>query len=128
VPIRQKILALAVSLTLLVIIVELVRRRRLREEYSFLWIATGLGILVLALWYGLLERITRFIGAGLPTSTLFFFALVFLMLLSLQFSVKVSDLSKQVKNLAQQIALLQVKEPGNDRRAGRDREETPGPQ
>lgn len=113
-PIRQKILALAVSITLLFIIVELVRRRRLGEEYSFLWIATGVVIVVLALWYGLLDRITRFIGAGLPTSTLFFFALIFLILVSLQFSVKISDLSKQVKTLAQRLALLEVQEPEDE--------------
>jgi hypothetical protein len=117
VPLRQKVLALVVSVALLVIIVELVRRRRLREEYSFLWIATGVVIVVLALWYELLEGITRFIGAGLPTSTLFFFALVFLILVSLQFSVKITDLSKQVKNLAQRLALLEVEEPSDD--AGR---------
>jgi hypothetical protein len=111
VPIRQKIVALFVSLAILVIIVELVRRRRLREEYSVLWILTGIVIVVLALWYRLLERITQFIGAGFPTSTLFFFALVFLILVSLQFSVKISDLSNQVKNLAQRIALDEVQEP-----------------
>lgn len=110
-PIRQKIVALVISFVILVVIVELVRRRRLREEYSVLWILTGIAILVLALSYELLERITEVIGAGLPTSTLFFFALIFLILVSLQFSVKVSDLSNQVKTLAQRIALLEVREP-----------------
>ena len=120
-PIRQKIVALLISLSLLVIIVELVRRRRLREEYTVLWILTGVVIVVLALWYGLLERITAFIGAGFPTSTLFFFALIFLILVSLQFSVKVSDLSNQVKSMAQRIALLEV-QPPSEEEGGRRRE------
>jgi hypothetical protein len=121
VPIRQKIVALLISLFILVVIVELVRRRRLREEYSVLWIFTGVAIVVLALWYGLLERITEFIGAGLPTSTLFFFALIFLILVSLQFSVKVSDLSNQMKTMAQRIALLEVQEPLDDSSSPVDR-------
>lgn len=103
-----------ISVALLVIIVELVRRRKLREEYTVLWILTGIVIVVLALWYGLLERITAFIGAGFPTSTLFFFALIFLILVSLQFSVKVSALSNQVKSMAQRIALLEVREPSDE--------------
>ena len=63
-------------------------------------------ILILALWYDLLQGITHLIGAGLPTSTLFFLGLVFLILIAIQFSVKVSELNNQVKNLAQENGLL----------------------
>ena len=63
-------------------------------------------IFVLALWYDLLQRITSLIGATLPTSTLFFLGLVFLILIAIQFSVKVSLLHNQVKNVAQENALL----------------------
>lgn len=110
-PLQQKIVALTISLSILLVILELVRKRRLREEYSVLWILTGIAIVVLSLWYGLLQRITELIGAAVPTSTLFFFAVIFLILVSLQFSVKISDLTTQVKELAQQIALLEVKSP-----------------
>jgi len=110
-PLRQKVVAVAIALVILVLIVELVRRRKLREEYSVLWICTGVGIFVLGMWYGLLQKITAFIGAALPTSTLFFFALIFLVLLSLQFSVRISALQDQIKELSQKIALLDVKEP-----------------
>lgn len=117
-PLRQQIVALAISLGVLALIVELIRRRRLREEYSVLWFLTGLGILVLASWYELLVALTDFIGAALPTSTLFFFALVFLFLVSLQFSVRISTLDNRVKELAQKIALREVEPPlreeGND--------------
>lgn len=105
-PLQQKIFAIIISLTLLIFIVELVRRRKLREEYSWLWLLTGAVILILALWYDLLQGITYLIGAGLPTSTLFFLGLVFLILIAIQFSVKVSELNNQVKNLAQENGLL----------------------
>lgn len=105
-PLRQKIFAIIISLTLLVFIIELVRRKKLREEYSWLWLLTGSVILILALWYDLLQGITHLIGAGLPTSTLFFLGLVFLILIAIQFSVKVSELNNQVKNLAQENGLL----------------------
>ena len=105
-PLRQKIFAIIISLTLLIFIIELVRRKKLREEYSWLWLLTGAMILILALWYDLLQGITHLIGAGLPTSTLFFLGLVFLILIAVQFSVKVSELNNQVKNLAQENGLL----------------------
>ncbi len=102
---RQKLLAAACGIGLLVTIIELVRRRRLKEEYSVLWIAAGIVILIVGLNYGLLERITVFIGAGLTSSTLFFFGIFFVLALSLQFSVKISRLETQVKNLAQELAI-----------------------
>ena len=49
--IQQKLFALIIGAGVFLIILEMVRRRRLAEEYSFLWLATGLGIVVLVLWY-----------------------------------------------------------------------------
>jgi hypothetical protein len=103
---KPRFVALAIAVVLVVLIVELVRRRKLREEYSWLWLALSLAMLVLALWRGLLDFVTALIGAVLSTSTLFFFAIVFLMLINIQFSVEISSLRTQVKNLAQQLALL----------------------
>jgi len=105
-PITQKIFAIIISLAILVIIVELVRQRKLREEYSWLWILTGFTIIILSLWYDLLVFFTHLIGAVLPTTTLFIFGLLFLVLISLHFSVKISKLSNQVKDLAQNLAIL----------------------
>lgn len=106
---RQKLLAAACGVGLLITIIELVRRRRLKEEYSVLWIAAGVVILVVGLNYSLLERITVFIGAGLTSSTLFFFGIFFVLALSLQFSVKISKLELQVKNLAQELAIAHAR-------------------
>jgi hypothetical protein len=113
-PLRQQIVALSISIALLVLIMELIRRRRLREEYSVLWFLTGFAIVILASWYDLLVAVTRFIGAVVPTSTLFFFAFIFLILVSLQFSVRISTLDNRVKYLAQQLALLDLKEGGRN--------------
>jgi len=109
---KPRFLALGISVLLVVFIVELVRRRKLREEYSWLWLSLSLAMFVLALWPGLLDFVTGLIGAVLTTSTLFFFALVFLVLINIQFSVEISSLRSQVKNLAQQLALLRQSTEG----------------
>jgi len=53
--------------------------------------------------------ITGAIGAGWTSSTLFFFGIFFVLALSLQFSVKISALETRVKNLAQQLAIVEAR-------------------
>jgi len=112
-PIETRILAVAGSLFVLGLIVELVRRRQLKEEYSLLWILTALVLLVFALWYELLLKVTDLIGAVLPSSTLFFFGLVFVLLMLLHFSVRVSMLERRITALVQEIGLLTISAPSN---------------
>jgi hypothetical protein len=106
-PFRQKIFALIAGIAVFLFILEMVRRRKLREEYSWLWLLTGCSIIVLVAWYDLLVFITGFIGAVLPTTTLFLFGVMFLMLIALHYSIKISALTDQVKKLAQELAILQ---------------------
>ncbi len=103
---HQKIFAIVASLLIMALVVELVRRRKLREEYSWLWLLTGAVIVALVLWYDLLVALTRLIGAIAPTTTLFIFGLLFLMVISLHYSIQISKLSHQVKELGQQLAML----------------------
>ena len=103
---RQQGFALAGSIALLVFIVEMVRRRRLREEYSWLWIIVGVAILLLTAWFGLLEWLTRLIGAVVPASTFFVFGILFLVVVNIYSTIKISTLTTQVKNLAQRLAIV----------------------
>ncbi len=105
---KQKIFAIVMSLLLIFLIFYLVKRKKMREEYSWLWMLTGATVLVLVIWYDLLVFISQWIGAVLPTTTLFLFAILFLVLISLHFSIKISDLTNKVTKLAQGLALLKA--------------------
>ena len=105
-PFSQKLFALLICFIVFAVTVAMVRRRQLREEYSVLWLATSLVMFVLVLRYDWLVTLTDLIGAALPTTTLFLGAIIFLMLIVMQFSIKLSELSDKVKNLAQENALL----------------------
>lgn len=107
-PFQQKIVAISISIILFMLIIDLVRRRMLREEYSWLWLLTGVVIVLLASWYDLLIAITTLIGGVLPTSTLFFFGLLFLMIISLYYSTKISSLYDKVKDVSQEVAILKM--------------------
>jgi hypothetical protein len=122
VPIRQKVVFLTIALVLLAVIFELVRRRRLRVEYAWLWLAAGSSIVVLILRYDLLIWITERVGAVIPTSTLFFICILFLALLSLHYSVRLSSVTRELKELTQELALLraEVGTAGGDSPEGAD--------
>jgi len=104
-PIQQKIFALAVGIGLFVVIIEMVRRRKLAEEYSFLWLLTGIGIIIAVIWYDVLEWLTYFAGAKTPTTILFIFGFIVLILINLHYSIKITRLTSQVKDLAQKVAI-----------------------
>jgi hypothetical protein len=106
--IQQKVFAILVSILIFVIIITLVKNKKLKEEYSWLWLLTGFFIIVLVLWYDLLLMLTHLIGAVLPTTTLFIFAILFLISLALNFAIKISALTDQVKNLSQKVSLMEA--------------------
>jgi hypothetical protein len=104
---RIQLLAIVASGILLLIVLELVRRRRLLERYALLWLLSGVVLLILSTFRGLLEDAARVIGVEYPPSALFFIAFAFVLLLLLHFSVAVSRLADQSKVLAQRLALLE---------------------
>ena len=108
-PLRAQIVALLGCVALFLFVLELVRRRKLKEEYSMLWRAVSLGTAVLAAWGGLLLGITRLVGAASANSVIFFFGLLFLMAVVLHLTVRVSGLTERNKDLAQELALPRQK-------------------
>ena len=112
---RQRIFAILAALSLMILIVELVRRRKLREDYSILWLVTGFGVMVLAISYRLQLWLTKLIGAVSSSTTVFGFAFLFLILISLYYSVRLSRMDDQIKTLSQQMALMRAekRETGN---------------
>jgi len=106
--INTRIVALLVSTVFLLAVLNLVRRGRLREEYTPIWTVVALGIMVLSVWSSGLRLMTRAIGAWAPSSTLFFFGELFLLVLCLNYAVRLSSLTLHVKLLAQEIAMLRA--------------------
>jgi hypothetical protein len=101
-----KILAIVGSGTVLLLVVELIRRGRLKERYSLLWLFAGGVLLVLSSSRNILEYISNMVGIYYPPSFLFLLAFLFLLLITLHFSVTISGLSEKNKRLAQELALL----------------------
>lgn len=103
---QQMLVAVIVATVTLLVVIELVRKRKLREEYAFLWIGTAILLTILALWTDVLEWIRAALGAQTQASTLFFGGILFLMLVALQFSVRLTKLTFLNKALGQEVSLL----------------------
>ena len=107
------LLAIVVSVGILILVFELVRRKKLNEEYSWLWIITAVCLLLVSLFPTVLFWFTKLIGAKIPISALFFLAVMFLLLIVLHFSTVISKLSNNQKTLAQKVAILEQKLNGD---------------
>jgi hypothetical protein len=106
-PLRVSIVASISALLLLFVIFELIRSRRLQERYAMLWLLTGIVILILGLWRGLLSTVADAAGIAYPPSALFVLAAFFILLLLLHYSTVISKLSDENRILAQRLALLE---------------------
>lgn len=104
---RVMIFGLIASVAALILVIELVRRRKLREDYSLLWLATAVVLIVLSLSRPLLDRLAELLGIiTYPPAALFLVAIIFMLAILLHFSTVLTRLARENKELAQQMSLL----------------------
>ena len=107
-PLYVSIAGSVASILLILVVLELIRSRRLRERYALLWLATGLVLLVLSAWRGGLDTIAGWLGVtGYPPAVLFAVATLFILAVLLHYSTVISKLADQSTILAQRVALLE---------------------
>ena len=107
-PVSISIAASIASLLLILVVLELIRGRRLKERYALLWLVTGTVLLVLSIWRGALNTIAGWLGvSGYPPAILFAAAILFIIVVLLHYSTVLSKLADQNTLLAQRIALLE---------------------
>ncbi len=104
---RTQLVAILGATLLLLVVLEMVRRRRLMERYALLWLLSAIVLLALGIWTGALRTISHAIGVIYPPNALFFIGIGFILLLLLHFSSAVSRLNEQSEILAQRLALLE---------------------
>jgi hypothetical protein len=104
---RTNIVIIISSTATLLFVLELVRRRKLREEYSWLWLLTSVVYLLVTLWSGLGDWVTGVIGTNSVPIAFAFIGLQFIVIISIQYSVRLSNLTNQIKDLTQEIAILE---------------------
>ena len=104
---RIQVVAIVAAAALILVLLDLVRRRRLLERYALLWLGSTVVLLGLAVWKDLLVTVSTAVGIYYAPSALFAVTLAFVLMLLLHFSLVISRLADQNKVLAQKLSLLQ---------------------
>jgi len=123
-PPRIQIISILICILLVAYVFELVRRKHLSEEYSMGWLVTGTLMLILSVSDDAIRWVSGLVGATLFTSTLFFFGLMFLMIICLHFSIRISALTQQLRTLTQHIGILDHEKKLLEKKTQRPRWET----
>jgi hypothetical protein len=103
---HEAAVALFLATGLLLLNIELVRRRSLREEYALLWLLTSIVLIGLSLWPAALLALAHLLHIAYAPTALMLVGIGFILLILLQFSLVLSKLSEKNKELAQRFALM----------------------
>ncbi|MBM7495009.1 hypothetical protein JOD64_006231 [Micromonospora luteifusca] len=106
------------GLILLATIVELLRRRQLREKYGMLWLGVLIIVIPLSLFPRLLDNVAELLGVASGVSLVLFLGIIFLLLVCVHLSWEVSHLEEETRTLAEDFALLRTEIDAD--RAARD--------
>jgi hypothetical protein len=99
------IFGIAGAVLALSVVIEMLRRRRLRERHAVWWIFAGVLALIIGIFPQLLERAADIVGIEVPTNLVFFVSLTLLFLVCVQHSAELTDLEDKTRVLAEHAAL-----------------------
>ena len=102
---QTRIVAAVIALAFMAFILDMIRRDKLQERYSVVWLLAGIGMLAGAAFPGLLELVADILGVRDTNVALFSIVLLLLLGLALNFSVLMSRQADQITRLAQELAL-----------------------
>lgn len=111
---RLSLFVILVAVVVLVFVIEVVRRRRLSEGYALLWIAVGIGGVILGLLRPLIDRFSDEIGVSYGANVVFASVFLFLLIVAINLSMHVSKLEDQMAALAEEIAIIHGPQTGPD--------------
>lgn len=106
-PFGVRVTVFALGLIFFLIIFEMVRRRKFREELSVTWFIVGLALMASSIADVIIDPLARILGISYPPALVFIWVIFFLMLALLYFSYVISDLKGKVKELSQKVALME---------------------
>ena len=109
IPFAQKLIAVLFSLTLLLATLQLIRKHRLREEYSLVWLGASLAIFVFSIFGGLIGRIAASFGVTYAPTLALVAGLLFCVVLLLAQTVMLSTQANRIRDLAQCVAMLETR-------------------
>jgi hypothetical protein len=107
-PARIHVLAVVGSVCFLIFIIELIRKRKIKEEYGLLWIFFSVVFIVISIWRQGLDVISRLLGIFYAPAAFLLILIVAILLILIQYSLVISRLTENHKVLNQQLGILRL--------------------
>ena len=104
-----QVVSIAGSLAVMAFVFQLIRKRKLREEYAILWFLASLALIAVSLLRGSLDVAARILGVAYPPSVLLLAAIGLGFVAAIHFSMSLSRLAEQNTRLAQELALIRFR-------------------
>lgn len=105
---RARLFAALLGIAVLLLVLNLVRTRKLKEEFALLWLLTAVVLVLTPLFIDYLDMIAYALGIEYPPALIFLLAIISLLLILFQFSLRISRFSEQIKVMVQELALLRA--------------------
>ncbi|HET7723286.1 MAG TPA: DUF2304 domain-containing protein [Propionibacteriaceae bacterium] len=102
------VLPLLFVIATIVTMVVLMRRRVMKERFTVWWAVLSVGVVIFVAFPPLLPFVAEHLGFQTPSNFVFFIASLMLLLMSVQFSVEISQLEEKTRTLAEQLAILRA--------------------
>ncbi|MFQ5640274.1 MAG: DUF2304 domain-containing protein [bacterium] len=104
-PLKGKIIIILLSFSLVILVLNFIRKRQLKIEYSVLWLLVSVVILVASIWQNLADQIAFLLGIEYPPALFLSIAIFFFLVILMHFSIELSRLKDQNKTLTQELAI-----------------------
>jgi hypothetical protein len=106
---RARLFAMGLGIAVLLFVINLVRTRQLKEEFALLWLLTAVVLVLVPLFIDYLDMVAHALGIEYPPALIFVLAIISVLLILFQFSMRISRFSEQIKVLTQEVALLRAR-------------------
>lgn len=105
----QYVLGIVAALFTFGIVIEMLRRRRLRERHAAWWLVAGFLAVVISVFPQVLEAAAKGIGFEVPVNLVFFVSLFILFLVALQHSSELTKLEAHNRAIVERLVVLELK-------------------
>jgi hypothetical protein len=105
---RIQIIATVVSFLIFFSVFNLIRRRKLKTEYSLIWLSVSVAFIVFSLWKNSIDWLAAILGIDYAPSVLFLVLLAGIVLILIKFSIIISDQAERIKVLTQELGLIKL--------------------
>ena len=104
----ETIAAFVLAIVIVALVLDLLRRKKIREKYAALWLIVGAATVVLGAFPQLLRIAAETVGVSIPSHLLFALGILFVLGVLLHLSVEISSVEDETRALAEEVAILRA--------------------